>query len=235
MTHKQRKVVLFLVEGYSDEVALAPLLSKILIDNNVQIKVVHGDITADKNVNPQNIISKIYNKVKEQLSDFSLKRSDLQQIIHIVDMDGAYVTDDKVVERSDVKKTIYSSREILAHNADNMRKRNDRKRNNIDRISHLHSINNIPYQVYYMSANLDHVLYNKPNNPDEAKVIDAINFSKKYKGDTSKFIQFMTESSFFVGNTYLDSWKYIKQEEHSLERHTNFGLYLLEIKKSKKQ
>ena len=56
----------------------------------------------------------------------------------------------------------------------------------------------VPYRVYYMSCNLDHVLYNKRNSTDEEKENDAYAFAKQYKGDRDGFVKFISESSFSV-------------------------------------
>lgn len=77
-----------------------------------------------------------------------------------------------------------------------------------------------------MSSNLDHVLYNKLNSTDDEKENDAHNFAEKYKDDLIGFKSFIRESDFSVNKVFTDSWDYIKQEKHSLERHTNFGLCL---------
>lgn len=76
-----------------------------------------------------------------------------------------------------------------------------------------------------MSCNLDHVFYNKLNSSDEDKERDAIRFVKEYKDKINEFITFITKSDFSVVNGYHESWEYIKQDLHSLERNTNFGLY----------
>ena len=88
------------------------------------------------------------------------------------------------------------------------------------------TIGNIPYHIYYMSSNLDHVLYNKLNSTDDEKENDANDFAIKYKDDLNGFKAFIQDSDFSVNQDFIDSWNYIKQEKHSLERHTNFGLCL---------
>ena len=50
---------------------------------------------------------------------------------------------------------------------------------------------------------------------------------KKYKDKIDEFIVFITKSDFSVVNGYCESWEYIKQDLHSLERNTNFELYFL--------
>ena len=77
-----------------------------------------------------------------------------------------------------------------------------------------------------MSCNLDHVLHNKLNSTDEEKEADAHAFAKAYHDDTCAFVKFICESDFSVKGEYLDTWQFIKEEKHSLERYTNFGICL---------
>ena len=72
-----------------------------------------------------------------------------------------------------------------------------------------------------MSCNLDHVLYNKLNTTDEEKENDAYAFVQNYKDGVNDFVGYMTESDFAVNSDYLSSWKYIKEQKRSLERHSN--------------
>ena len=75
-----------------------------------------------------------------------------------------------------------------------------------------------------MSCNLDHVLYGKLNSTDEEKEKDAFAFAKRYMKDIPGFKKFICESDFSVISNYAQSWQYIREGTHSLERHTNFGL-----------
>lgn len=75
-----------------------------------------------------------------------------------------------------------------------------------------------------MSSNLDHVLYNKLNSTDDEKEKNSLAFSKKYKEDLDGFLKFIQESDFSLTNDFKKSWEYIKEELHSLERHTNLGI-----------
>lgn len=77
-----------------------------------------------------------------------------------------------------------------------------------------------------MKANVrvTNILYDKLNSSDEEKENDSYSFACKYKSDTEGFVKFISESDFSVGGDYLSSWKYIKEDKRSLERHTNLGL-----------
>lgn len=82
----------------------------------------------------------------------------------------------------------------------------------------------IPYKIYYMSCNLGHALYGKLNSSDNDKEADAFAFAQRFKDDIPGFIEYVRESDFSVVESYPQSWQYIKEGLHSLERHTNFGI-----------
>ena len=89
----------------------------------------------------------------------------------------------------------------------------------------------VPYQCYYMSSNLDHVLHNLLNCSSEDKERNAFLFAKKYKNALGEFLQFLCESDFSVNTSYRESWDFIKEGLRSLERHSNLGLCFKEIRR----
>ena len=103
----KRKIVFVIVEGPSDDEALGVLLSKIYDKDSVYVHIMHGDITT---------------------------QADFKEIIHIVDMDGAYAPDSAVIEEAEAVKPVYSVTEIRTANPDGIISRNVRKRENIDRL-----------------------------------------------------------------------------------------------------
>lgn len=54
----RRKVVLMIVEGPTDQVALGSVLSKLFDPKKILVKVLHGDITSAYENNPATIIGK---------------------------------------------------------------------------------------------------------------------------------------------------------------------------------
>lgn len=229
----KRKIVFVIVEGPSDEEALGVLLSKIYDKDSVYVHIVHGDITTQSGVTQNNIVSKVGNCVKQYATQNHYKAADFKEIIHIVDMDGAYAPDSVVVEDLEAKKPIYYVTEIRSANPKGIIDRNARKRNNIDRLKATGQIWNLPYGIYYMSCNLDHALYGKLNRTDEEKEEDAYAFAKRYRNDIPGFLKYITESDFSVGPDYRESWNYITKDRHSLERHTNLGVCLDRLKNEK--
>jgi hypothetical protein len=217
----RKKVVLVIVEGPSDDTALGIALSQVYDKDSVYIHIMRGDITTRKGVNSQNIISKIGNEVQGYAKSQHYKASDFKQIIHIVDMDGAYIPDDHVLEEKTAANVRYESEGIYTSDVDGIIARNKAKSDNLYKLRTCGNIWKIPYRVYYMSCNLDHVLHDKRNSTDEAKENDAYAFAKKYKGDTEGFVKFICESDFSVNGDFKESWKHIEAGMNSIERYTN--------------
>lgn len=219
----RKKIVFVIVEGPSDRGALGVLLNRIYSREEVYVQVMHCDITTELNVNVGNVVAKIGDVVKKY-AERKFKSGDFSRIIHITDMDGAFIPDDAVVEDVAAVKPLYSVTEIRTQRKSWIENRNQRKRECLNRLSSASRIWGVPYQIYYMSCNLDHALYGKLNSTDDEKEADAFAFAKKYRDDISGFMKFISESDFSVAGGYPQSWQYIREGLHSLERHTNFGL-----------
>lgn len=219
----RKKIVFVIVEGPSDEDALGVFFSRIYDKNSVYVHIIHGDLTTING----NIKNKIADTVRGYANSNHLKKSDFQEIIHIVDMDGAYIPDSAVIKDSTAVNPLYTTTGIHTCNPEGIRLRNKQKRKNLDIISALPSVwGGVHYQSYYMSCNLDHVLYNKLNCTNQEKEDNAYSFAKKYMDNVPGFVSYMTDSDFSVHGTYLDTWAFIKTDKHSLERYTNLWICL---------
>ena len=221
---KNKRVILFIVEGISDQEALEALVEKIFQDDSTRVITTDGDITSADRVDVQNVIKKIWTIIVNSLKRYSLNPKDLKGIIHIVDTDGAYIPNDNIIEDKKYKECYYTPEHIHTDNKNNIEKRNKQKSSVMNRLYTNQKIRDIPYKLFYMSSNLDHVLYNKQNNDDSMKYLDAHSFVSQYKDNIRSFILFISSSEFSVNLPYNESWEYIKQDLHSLERHTNLGI-----------
>ena len=131
---------------------------------------------------------------------------------------------------------VYSLKEIQTARPEQVILRNQHKREKLDRISRLNKVwESVPYQAYYMSCNLDHVLYGKLNSTDAEKERDAYAFAKAYKDDVDGFLAFISDSDFARMEGYKESWDFIKKELHSLERFTNLGLCFSDIREERRK
>ena len=233
----RKKIVLVIVEGPSDELALGMALSKVYDKDTIYVHIMHGDITTKRGAKSQNIVANLGNEVTTYAKSQHYKASDFKQIIHIVDMDGAYIPDDMILENEKCLDIQYECDGIYADNKVGIIKRNQQKRENLYSLRSCGTIWSIPYRVYYMSCNLDHVLYDKQNSTDETKENDAYAFAKKFKDDVEGFGKFICKSTFSVNGDYKKSWEYIEKDLNSLNRHTNICICIedeLESRKTKR-
>ena len=224
----RKKILLVIVEGASDETALGYAMTQVYDKEQVYIQVVHGDVTTRNRVTPSNIVKKVGDEVKKFMDNNPFKPSDFKGIIHIVDMDGACIPDEAIVEDENCQGCIYTETQIKTDSVEKIIRRNKQKKENLFRLIGTGKVRTIPYRIYYMSCNMDHVLYNKLNSSDEEKEDDSFKFAAKYKGDVAGFLKYMCESDFSVDGDYKESWEYIQDGFHSLERHSNLAVCLKE-------
>ncbi|MDE7327834.1 MAG: hypothetical protein K2N63_16410 [Lachnospiraceae bacterium] len=230
----RRKIVFVIVEGPSDDEALGVILSRLYDKNVVHVEITHGDITSAKNVCPENIAGRIGNLLRGYAQANHYKAADFREVIHLIDMDGTYVPEDAVHFDQTAEKVVYTTTEILTANPESILARNRAKSGNIDRICFMGKIwNEVPYHAYYMSANLDHVLYDKLNSTDKEKERDACAFVLRYRGQLDEFLSFLMDSDFSVCGDFRESWEFIKKGKHSLERHTNLGICMKQIREER--
>lgn len=219
-----RKIVYVIVEGPSDDTALGAILANLYDKNSVYVEITHGDITSSKGIRADNIVSKIGILIKRYAASNHYTYKDFQEIIHIVDTDGVYIPDRCVLEDVSSEKVMYYTQEIRCSNQKAIIKRNKDKSDILNRLIAQNVIWKVLYKVYYMSCNLDHVLYNKQNSTDEEKENKAYAFALRYKNDIHGFLSFISKSSFSVNTNYKDSWNFIKEESRSLQRYSNISL-----------
>lgn len=224
----KKKIILFIVEGPSDETSLSTVLSRIFSSSSVKFQVIHGDILTRGFTSPEKIVTAVWDQVKAFMGVI-YRKSDICQIVHLTDTDGVFIPDSAVVEDYALDAGAYphyTETQIQTPDPAALLDRNRRKRNNINRLSIRTEISGIPYSMYYFSSNLDHVLHGKMNLSEWEKIRYAEEFDLKYGDDPDGFTLFMKESSFSKCDDYRSSWTFIKTELHSLKRYTNLGIAL---------
>lgn len=242
----RRKVIVFLVEGPSELRALSPTLSALYdsIDPSYEVffpsmtedGVEHwGDLTSKHGINPRTVekcIEKLY--FKDFLRKNKLYPKDISEIIHVFDMDGAYIEDSDVVFGENplgIDKTYYGPGTILTTNVESIVERNLRKRENIDYLYSISMIKieskSIPYSVYFFSSNLDHFLHNDANIPEgKEKASRADEYALRYVDDPDAFVKSIEAiPGALLGMSYEESWEFIRERgPNSLGRHTNINV-----------
>ena len=233
----ESKVLLFIVEGPSDEASLAPALEQIVTDSKVKFKVMRADLTSDYDSTVDNIERRIKELgVKRFLTDNpQFSSNDICGIVHIVDLDGAFI-DDNLVIQDDVEDVQYYDDKIVCKNREKFLRGKNNKEANLLHLSSILKISIpfgviVPYSIFYMSCNLDHVLHNKRNSTKQQKQADSLVFADNYD-DPEKFKAFFNGSDIKISGTYQETWEHIQIELNSLKRGSNFWICIEEHKKN---
>ena len=123
-----KKVILFLVEGPTDEDALAVIFTKLVNDHDIEFDVLHTDITADENMTVKYIEERIDKEIQKYLlKNPFIVADDILKVIQIIDTDGAFIPP-SLVRQSENGKTEYFDTHIEAKNKDRLIRRNLSKR-----------------------------------------------------------------------------------------------------------
>lgn len=225
----KKKIMLFIVEGPTDETSLSTVLSRIFSSDTVRFQVVHGDVLTQDFVAPDKIVAAVNEQIKLFRGSI-YKPSDFCKVVHLADTDGVFIPDEAVIKEDIGGKSypFYTDTQILTRDPAKIMDRNARKSRNIARLSSIGKIGGIPYSFYYFSCNLDHVLHGNNNLSEAEKITCSRAFDLQYADDPNAFIRFMKDESFAVQGTYSETWAFIKQGTRSLERHSNFGIELPE-------
>ena len=230
MTANTKKVILFIVDGPTDEDALSPVMKKLFECEEIRFHVIHGDLTSDWLLDSTNAVKTVKEHIEYEMNRYGFKRSDLQRVIHLVDTDGAFIPDGCVV-LGDAVKPRYEEERIVTKTPECIIDRNARKAQVLRRLYPAGTIWSIPYAVYYFSRNMEHVLHDigRELTADE-KMDCADRFADAYAGNRQAFVTFLSGSEFTVPGGYGESWRFISEGTHSLHRHCNLQL-LFEARK----
>lgn len=222
----KKKVVMILLEGPSDATALGAYFKDFFSNDKVVTNILYTDITSQHGVYPDTIKAKVGRHISNELRRLKLTKSDLISVIHVVDLDGAFIPD-TAIKLDETKDTfIYEDDGIHYKDVNAVVNRNTQKKQNVETLYKNTSgiCGGVMYHIYYMSCNLEHVLHNIRQVSPEDKEKLAYEFAERYKGNMNGFLKFLKESDFSVCTYYKDSWDFVAEELHSLERHTNVGL-----------
>lgn len=221
-----KKIVLMIVEGPTDEDALAVVISKLIKDYEIEFKVLYTDITADEKMTVKYIDKTIKNAVDEYLKKNPfVKKKDILKIVQIIDTDGAFVASNQV-RQSDNGKTEYFETYISAKNKDRLIRRNISKRTIVYYLSGLKNLpDNYPYEIYYFSRNMEHVLHNISEELSATEKEElAFKTALHYQKNPQEFLQFLKEEELCVPGTYEETWAFIMKPGNSLLRYCNLAL-----------
>ena len=219
----KKGVVLFVVEGISDKISLSLPMTGLLCSDRVQFAVMHGDCL---NRTDGRTLAILQGCIHDICVKYNYRKSDFTHIIHIIDTDGSFIPDEKVIPSRTSGTEYYSDRIITGEYTETVT-RHHRRRAMAQRLSQVKTIMNIPYDVYYMSRNLEHVTQGDDGRvSSNHKVSYAEKFADKYAEDIYGFMEFLYAEKVAAKGDYETSWKHIFSGTNSLKRETNLNFFL---------
>ncbi len=229
-----KKYVLFIVEGKNDQIEIQAMLRAYCAENlKDKYKDIYlpygGDITFSET--EKSIKGKLtdmvlsWRKGETRLDPFHpVSPSDVARIIHVIDMDGAFIPEGSIVE-ADVGDIQYDDDTIKCGDRPFVVGRNRKKCKAIRTLLTVKSIDNIPYEVYFASCNMDHVLFNQRNPKAAAKGPNARIFASHCKQPDDLNQSVFNEVVRF-DSSLSESWEFIQIGNHSLCRRSNINILL---------
>ena len=230
-----KKLILFIVEGRNDEIEISAILHTPRFEKLSQKYTFYfyrakNDITANAKV------KSAQGELTKYVQDFRMKSGpwrgirvdEIQEIVQVVDLDGAFIPPEHIY-RGENPWFEYSNEGIYTKNVDGARGRNKKKQESLNKlVFDVKKIDNIPYSIYFVSCNMDHVLFNhrslSPNQKSE--------MANRFWVQCEKHPEIVDETVFknkvSTEKGYEESWKEIQQGNESLMRHTNINLFLSE-------
>jgi len=225
--------MLLIVEGDCDETLLIGRLKELFREHEIRFEPQNTDILFDFIEKNRPIKEKIGDKIKEILIKRKFKPHNIMAVIHIIDTDGCLIPNDRIIidENQDVK-TLYQSDHISV--PDEKQKSFIRTRNEI-RSRNIRTMNStkiilkkykMPYQIFYFSRHLEHVIFNEPNPTKETKVDNIESFIEDLTEPIENYLkQYMPQlNAESYDEQYEESWTNIAQGVESLNRSTNTPL-----------
>lgn len=230
MGNLQKKVVILLVEGDTDETLLIERLRQLFVNHEIRFEPYNGDIFYEIEQQSKPIKNLIGERVKEILTKRRFKPSDILAVLHILDTDGCFIDSSKVridVEQKSLTKYLEENISVKSEKQkQNIEKRNEVRSKNIKIMHATSKISTFTYRLFYFSRNLEHVIFNDLNPERESKLDNVEDFLDELDIPLEHYlVQFLpVNQNEDFEDPYTFSWQYISEEINSLKRATNTPL-----------
>lgn len=151
---KAKKVIFVIVEGPTDKDALSSVLKQIFSSAEVHFHVIYGDITTEDAITANNAKSYVAKRIAAEMKKYAYKESDILQIVHLIDTDGAFIPDNLVKARTE-KGIQYFEDHIETGEVKYIQGRNQKKSSVVASLCSTGKMKSkIPYSIYYFSRNM---------------------------------------------------------------------------------
>lgn len=241
----KRKTLLLITEGTSDANALVAPLQNLLDNVRVGDFQVRCDVTVarlfpagfrqDHGFTPNwNIGQTVDKLVDEYRTRESKSVESLGWIVHLTDLDGAYIPDDTVEQDASLERREYSTTGIVSPDRKATLAELAEKRRCIDILVDAKTdycrpskkqIWHVPYRLFYMSRNLEHALHGVDGDLDRDEKDDFASEFAADNLDPATFRINLEQAEKRHGNMtdWKSSWLYARDRTtcHSLESGSN--------------
>ena len=238
------KYVLFLVEGDSDEKYINGILKTsekfknnylavfipLVFKNKGKLIKIH-DITANYNIKENNVKGIIQDNIVNFFrQNHAFNKSNIAKIVHVLDLDGAFIGRDNII-KDESKNFYYTLDGIYSDNVDQVVQRNGHKQKLLKVLIETNQINSIPYNLYFNSVNIEHVLFGDEmmNLNQEQKKSKSIEFNDSCSNGAISVDQLIIFDKQVGSDEYKKSWDNVKSGLNSLHRKTNINLALKDL------
>ena len=253
LNEAMKSIILFVVEGYSDYVALkAPLRNWLIkrgFHNEFDVDIYGTDPLIHDPEDKGNPIlrdpSEVQDRIKKSVKDYlnkaqnkrTIKASDISCVILISDLDGCYCSPDSIAQNDYGTGVILydtSCRMIRCNNVDYVQRRNEAKRDAIDLITHEKNIllsgckKAIPLAIFYFNLNMEHALHgvNEPGLSEQEKISYAMWFRNTYAFNENSLASYLKTLLPKEGVDYRTSWDKRTLGERAFDRLCNLALVI---------
>lgn len=228
---KTKRVVIVIVEGASDEVLMIETLKRKYSLWDIRFECQRGDIFHPSTHTTQGVKERIGDVVRFTIQKRKYKPTDVVAIIHLTDTEGCFIPNESIgIDENQKNKTQYNEKYIQVDSLEQQQriiKRNQVKSQNTKIMISLPTIINgkYPYQLYYFSRTLEHVVFDEANPEGETKYAHIDEFVEDLTEPLELFLaQWMPKVSGDYETQYATTWQYIQNDQNSLARSTNTAL-----------
>ncbi|MCO7126969.1 hypothetical protein NIE88_14450 [Sporolactobacillus shoreicorticis] len=224
----EKKVIVFIVEGVSDERTIAAIRNYVPSKYSVYVHITRGDMFTRPGMR-KNVKTRVMDQIRKIMNETKYRKQEILAVIQLTDTDGAFVNDKAIEVNASVGRApIYRESRIVVANSgiqQYIQKRNKIKASELRTMCSEDVImNGIYYFIFYFSCNLDHVMHNNRNMAIEEKINQSRAFERACHDQPEHFYHFFHDQSFAVRGSIDDTWDFIERGTHSLQRYSNFHL-----------
>ena len=237
-----KKVLLIIVEGQTEQIILEDYLDAYFADTTIRFDVQREDVLTkwDAHKRIPNIKNSVIRVIQSYLDKYKFLAKDLTAVVHITDADGCFIAPECVrVDENIEQKLFYTEDAILVKSdkrKEQIEQRNEMKARNARILiaNDYFSINRlkVPYQLFYFSTNLEHVLWDERNEIPTEKIHKADEFIENLSGTIEEYLKayLPVDDELPYREKMKKSWSFLMEGCHSLQRGTNVPLLFEMIK-----